>query len=149
MDSHTTQNSTSLSAFGSILKDFWEPTSVDVRVILLIEYDKTLYIPVEFETLGVFMCMYMTIMRINKEMDSHIIKIRRAFRLSVPFFWKFFKEPTSVDVRVVFLVEDDKTIYICPYIELETLKARVVCMGMDNVVILSLYQTMTRKQRFR
>ena len=55
----------------------------------------------------------------------------------------------SVDVRVIPLVEDDKTLYICPYIELETLRAWVVCMGMDNVVILSLYQTMTRKQRFR
>ena len=54
----------------------------------------------------------------------------------------------SVDVRVILLAEYDKTIYIRPYIELETPKARVVCMGMDNVVILSLYQTMTCKQRF-
>jgi hypothetical protein len=35
-----------------------------------------------------------------------------------------------------------------PYVELGTLRAWVVCMGMDNVVILSLYQTMTCKQRF-
>ena len=55
----------------------------------------------------------------------------------------------SVDARVVLLVEDDKTMYMRPYIELETLRAPVVCMGMHNVVILSLYQTMTRKQRFR
>jgi hypothetical protein len=40
------QNSTSLSAFSSISKDFWEPMSVNVRVILLVEHDKTLYIPV-------------------------------------------------------------------------------------------------------
>ena len=33
------------------LKDFWEPKLVDVRVILLVEDDETLYIPVEFETL--------------------------------------------------------------------------------------------------
>jgi hypothetical protein len=38
------QNSTSLSAFGSILKDFWEPMSVDARVVLLVEDDKTMYI---------------------------------------------------------------------------------------------------------
>ena len=31
------------------------------------------------------MCMYTMIMRINKEMDSHITKIRRAFRCSVLF----------------------------------------------------------------
>jgi hypothetical protein len=55
----------------------------------------------------------------------------------------------SVDARVILLIEDDKTMYMRPYIELRTLKARVVCMGMDNVVILSLYQTMTSKQRFR
>jgi hypothetical protein len=54
-----------------------------------------------------------------------------------------------VDARVVLWVEYDKTMHIRPYIELETLRARVVCMGMDNVVILSLYQTTTRKQRFR
>jgi hypothetical protein len=35
--------------------------SVDVRVIFLVKDDKTLYIPVEFETLRVFMCMYMMI----------------------------------------------------------------------------------------
>jgi hypothetical protein len=39
------QNSTSLSAFGSILKDFLEPMSVGVKVILLVGHDKTLYIP--------------------------------------------------------------------------------------------------------
>jgi hypothetical protein len=39
------QNLTGLSALGSILKDFREPMSVDVRVILLVEYNKTLYIP--------------------------------------------------------------------------------------------------------
>ena len=93
--------------------------------------------------------MYMVIMRINDEMDSHTTKIRQAIRRSVPFFFNFLREPVSVDVRVILLVEDDKTMYICPYMELKTLRALVVCMGMDNVVILSLYQTMTRKQKFR
>ena len=37
------QNLTSLSAFGSILKDFWEPVSVNVRVVLLVEDNTTLY----------------------------------------------------------------------------------------------------------
>ena len=40
------QNSTSLSAFGSILKKKKLGTvSIDVRVVLLVEYDKTMYIP--------------------------------------------------------------------------------------------------------
>ena len=47
MDSHTTKNLTSLSAPDSILKDFLrEPMSVDVRVIFLVEDNKTLDIPV-------------------------------------------------------------------------------------------------------
>jgi hypothetical protein len=47
LDSHITENLTSLSAFGSILekKKFWEPMSVNVRVVLLVGYDTTLYIP--------------------------------------------------------------------------------------------------------
>jgi hypothetical protein len=35
--------------------------SVDLRVVLLVEDDRTIYIPIELETLGVFMCMYMTV----------------------------------------------------------------------------------------
>ena len=87
-------------------------------------------------------------MRTNKKIDSHITKIGRAFRRSVPL-WKFLREPVSVNARVILLVEYGKTMYIRPYIELRTFRARVVCMGIDNMVILSLYQTMTRKQRFR
>jgi hypothetical protein len=38
------QNSTSLSAFGSIFENFWrEPVSVNVRVVLLVKDDMTLY----------------------------------------------------------------------------------------------------------
>jgi hypothetical protein len=39
------QNSMSLSALSSILKDFLEPMSVGVKVILLVGHDKILYIP--------------------------------------------------------------------------------------------------------
>ena len=59
------QKLTSLPAHGSILKNFWEPTSVDAKVILLVEDDKTIYIPIELETLGVFMFMYMMITGIS------------------------------------------------------------------------------------
>jgi hypothetical protein len=34
---HTTGNSTSLSASGSILKIFWEPVSTGVRVVFLVD----------------------------------------------------------------------------------------------------------------
>jgi hypothetical protein len=67
--------------------------SVNVRVILLVGYDKTMY------------------MRINEKLDSHIIEIRRAFRRSVPFL-KDFWEPMSVNMRVVLLVGYDTTLYI-------------------------------------
>ena len=54
------------------------------------------------------------------------------------FFFLIFGEPTLVDVKVILLVEDNKMDeYIHPYTELETLKARMVYMGMDNMVILS------------
>ena len=39
--------------------------SVDVRVILLVKDDRTTYIPIELETLGVFMFMYMMITGIS------------------------------------------------------------------------------------
>jgi hypothetical protein len=46
--------------------------SVDVRVILLVKDDRTTYIPIELETLGVFMCMYMMIIGIStKRWLSH------------------------------------------------------------------------------
>ena len=43
MDSYITEILTSLSAFGSILKIFEGTVSVDVRVVLLVGYDKTMY----------------------------------------------------------------------------------------------------------
>jgi hypothetical protein len=50
-------------------------------------------------------------MRTNKKVDSHITKTRRAFRRLVPFFENFWREPVSVNVRVVLLVKDDTTLY--------------------------------------
>jgi hypothetical protein len=48
--------------FGSILKKkIWEPTSVDVRVVLLVEddtMDKHLHPYIESRTLKVYTCMY-------------------------------------------------------------------------------------------
>ena len=58
----------------------------------MVGYDKTMYT------------------RINEKIDSHITKIRRAFRRSV-LFLKDFWEPMSVNVRVVLLVGYDKTMY--------------------------------------
>jgi hypothetical protein len=53
----------SLLAFGSILKNFlWEPTSVDVRVVLLAEDDtmgEYLHFCTELETFRIYMRMYM------------------------------------------------------------------------------------------
>ena len=49
--------------------------------------------------------------RTNEKIDSHATKIWRAFRRSV-LFWKFFREPVSVDARVILLVGHDKTRYI-------------------------------------
>ena len=71
--------------------------SVNVKVILLVGYDKT---------------MYMMVTRLNEKIDSHITKIRRAFRRSVPFWKKKFWEPVSVNARVVLLVKDVKTMYM-------------------------------------
>ena len=48
---------------------------------------------------------------VNKEMGSHTTKIWWAFRPTVPF-WKILREPMLVNVKVVLLVEDGKTIYI-------------------------------------
>ena len=54
------------------------------------------------------------------------------------FFFFNFGEPTLVDVKVILLVEDDKMDeYIHPHIKLKTLRAWMVYMGMDNMVILS------------
>jgi hypothetical protein len=68
IDSHITENSTSLSAFGSILKIFGGNRCRLMRgSYFWLGYDKTMYT------------------RINEKIDSHITEIRRAFRRSVPF----------------------------------------------------------------
>ena len=46
---HTLGNSTSLSTLGSILKDFWEPMSISVKVLLLVRRDEILYDLIEFK----------------------------------------------------------------------------------------------------
>ena len=74
----------------------------DVRVILLVEDDKMdeyLSPHMELKTLRVYGL-------INEELGFHTIKIRRAFRHSVPFL-KDFGEPMSVGAKVILLVEDD------------------------------------------
>ena len=83
------QNLTSLSAFGSILKDFRELTSVSVKVILLVWHDKTLHT--------------MATSVLAKRWTLTLLKIRQAFRRSVPCL-KDFGEPMSVNVKVVLLV---------------------------------------------
>ncbi len=87
-------------------------------------------------------------------MDSHI-GLQRSF-MSLSAHSSYFEnlgEPTLVNVRVILLVEDNKMDeYIHPHTELETLRARVVYMGMDNTVILfpvqhNDMQTKVRKDR--
>ncbi len=51
----------SLSALGSILKDFWESMSVDVWSYSWLNTIGIYTSHVEFGTLGVFMCMYMMV----------------------------------------------------------------------------------------
>jgi hypothetical protein len=70
--------------------------SVNVRVVLLV---------------GRHDSIHNNYNRINEKIDSHIVKIRRAFRRSVPFL-KDFWEPMSVSVRVILLVGYDTTLYI-------------------------------------
>jgi hypothetical protein len=87
-------------------------------------------------------------------MDSHIGSQRSFMSLSAhSSYFENLGEPTLVNVRVILLVEDNKTDeYIHPHTELETLRARVVYMGMDNTVILfpvqhNDMQTKVRKDR--
>jgi hypothetical protein len=43
IDSHITEIRRAFRRSVPFLKDFWEPMSVDVRVVLLVGYDKTMY----------------------------------------------------------------------------------------------------------
>jgi hypothetical protein len=45
LDSHITEIRRAFRRSIPFLKDFWEPMSVNVRVILLVRYGTTLYIP--------------------------------------------------------------------------------------------------------
>ena len=113
--------------FGSILKIFWEPTSIDVRVVLLVEDDtmgKHLHPYIESRTLRVNTYVHSGL--IDKEIGLHISKNLTGLSRLVPFLEDFW-EPMSVGVKVVLLVEDETTLYIP--IELETLRV-FMCMYM-------------------
>jgi hypothetical protein len=58
-----------LSAWFHFWKIFWEPMSVGVKVIFLVEDDKTLYVP---RGVGNSRWFYK---RFNEEVDSHTMKI--------------------------------------------------------------------------
>jgi hypothetical protein len=75
MDSHITENSTSLSAFGSIFERFLgtNVSQCERRTFGWVRQD---YVH------NGYTC-------INEKIDSHITEIRRAFRRSVPFFENF------------------------------------------------------------
>ena len=106
------QNSTSLSAFGFILKDFffWKPMSVNARVVLLVGHDS----------------LHDNYNRINEKTDSHIVKIRRAFQRSVPF-WKFFGNRCRL-MWVSYFWLDTTRLYTS-HVEFGTLWVWVVCNG--------------------
>ena len=58
---HISKNLTGLSRLVPFLEDFWEPMSVGVKVVLLVEDDtlgEYLHPHIELETLRVYMCMY-------------------------------------------------------------------------------------------
>jgi hypothetical protein len=80
------------------LKDFWEPMSVNVRVVLLVEDDLTLYTMVTSVP--------------TKDRLSHYQKLTSlsAFGFILKDFF-FFGKPMSVNARVVLLVEDDATLH--------------------------------------
>ena len=65
---------------------------------------------------------------------SKIVFVNERFRPWFPFFNNYFWKPTLVDVRFILLVKDER-ITNASLIESETLRARVVHMGMDNMVI--------------
>ena len=60
MDFHTIKIRRAFRYSVLFLKDFWEPTSVSVKVVLLVEDDtmgKHLYLYIESRTLRVYTCM--------------------------------------------------------------------------------------------
>jgi hypothetical protein len=94
----------SLLAFGSILKKFflWEPTSVDVRVVLLAEDDtmgEYLHFCTELETFRIYMRMYM-VDKSTKRWILTSLKIDEPFgprfHFEKLFFFFFFFLGTNV-----------------------------------------------------
>ena len=86
----------SLSAFGSILKDFLEPMSVNAKVILLVGHDKTMYTMVTHVS--------------TKRWTLTLLKFDKPFGVRF-HFENFWREPMSINARVILLVEDDATLY--------------------------------------
>ena len=77
------------------LKDFWEPTLVGAKVVFLVGHDKTLY------TMATSIS--------TKRWTLPLLKLDEPFDARF-YFENFLREPTSVNVRVVLLVEDDTTL---------------------------------------
>jgi hypothetical protein len=106
------QNLTSLSASGSILKDFWEPMSIGVKVILLVEGDivgKHLHPYIESRTLRVNTNMC-TMDKLTKRWTFTSPKIDKPF--GARFHFENFWEPMSIGVKVILLAGHDNTLYI-------------------------------------
>jgi hypothetical protein len=119
--------------FGKIL---WEPMSVGVRVILLVEDNtmgKHLHPYIESGTLRAYTCMYTVQTHQQGDRLSHHQKFDEPFGVRF-HFGKTFWEPMSVGVRVVLLVEDDTMgKHLHPYIESRTLRVNMyVHSGLIN-----------------
>jgi hypothetical protein len=112
IDFHTNKSSTSLSEFDSIFERFfWKPMSVDMKVILLVDHNTTLYIPCRFgNSWGSH--VQDGYKRINEEIDFHINKNSTSLSAFGSIFERFFWKPMSVGVRVILLVEHDMALYI-------------------------------------
>ena len=131
------QNSTSLSAHGSILENFGG-TDVGRCASHTLSWRRQDYIRphVELETLRAFMCMCMMVTDASA----------RRWTLTLPKFDELFGPRFHFEKflgnrhgwcegRTLGWRRQD---YIHPHVELETLVVLVVCTGMDNIVILFL-----------
>ena len=75
IDFHTTKIRRAFRHSIPFLKDFWEPVSIGVKVVLLVEDDTTgkhLYPYIESRTLRVY--TYVHYGQVNEEMDFRIIE---------------------------------------------------------------------------
>jgi hypothetical protein len=107
--------------------------SVNVRVVLLVEGDLTLYTMVTIVP--------------TKRWTLTLPKINEPFGVRF-HFERFFWKTMLVNARVVLLVGRRDSIHI-PMQSWKLLGLEWFATGMDNGVVLSLYQAMTCKRRFR